>query len=66
MTVASNLDKLRCARRELALRLRVYPARIAAGAMTDAKAKHEIGTMEAIVADYQRLVVDDAEKGRLL
>lgn len=52
----SNLDKLKCAQRELALRRNVYPKRLAGGVMTVAKASHEIAAMQAIVDDYLRIV----------
>jgi hypothetical protein len=54
--VVRNLDKLKCAQRELALRERVYPRRVASGMLTQEKADREIAVMEAIVADYVRLV----------
>lgn len=46
-------EKLACARRELAMRERVYEFRIKQGKMTQQLADREIGLMRAIVADYE-------------
>lgn len=51
-----DADKLKCAKRELKTRQRVYPKWVAAGRMDQDKADHEIKVMEAIVADYRWLV----------
>lgn len=45
-------DKIRSLRREIAMRHRVYPGRIAAGRMTQAEADREIEIADAILADY--------------
>jgi len=50
----STGDKLRCVLRELRMRQRVYPRRVAAGRMHRATAEHEIELMEAIVKDYEQ------------
>lgn len=42
-----------CARRELAMRRRVYPGLVARGKMTDVQAHREIAMMEAIARDYE-------------
>jgi len=54
--MASNLEKQRCAERELRYRMRVYPGRVAAGKMTEHEAQRQIALMEDIVADYRRAV----------
>lgn len=48
-------DKLRTLRREIAMRHRVYPGRVAAGKMTQAEADREIEIAQAILADYLAL-----------
>jgi hypothetical protein len=45
--------KLLCLERELRLRRRVYPRRVAEGRMKIRDAEHEIKTMEAIADDYR-------------
>ena len=45
--------KLRSAKRELAMRRKVYPSWVSNGRMKQTEADHEISVMEAIVADYQ-------------
>jgi len=52
--MASNLEKLRCAERELRYRMRVYPGRVAAGKMTEQEAQRQITLMEEIANDYRR------------
>lgn len=54
--------KLACAKRELGLRERVYPRRVADNRMTQQLADRETRTMRAIVADYETL----AARERLL
>jgi len=51
--MASNLEKARCAEREVQLRKRVYPRRVLDGHMRHADAKREIDLMEEIAADYR-------------
>jgi len=53
--MASAVDKLKCAEREVRWRLRVYPERIARGTMGEAEARREIALMEEIAADYRAL-----------
>jgi len=62
----SNLDKLKCAQRELALRRSVYPKRVKSGLQTQEKIDHEIAAMAAIVDDYTRLVTEETKTERLL
>jgi len=54
--MATNLQKMRCAERELAMRVRVYPRRIAEGRMSETKAREEIALMEEIAADYRKAI----------
>lgn len=42
-----------CIKRELHMRGRVYPHRVAEGRMTQADADREIAVMQAILADYE-------------
>jgi hypothetical protein len=53
MTDFSDADKLKSLKREVALRERVYPKRVAEGRMTQQQAAHELDIMRAIVADYE-------------
>jgi hypothetical protein len=48
-------SQVECAKRELAMRRRVYPRFIENGSMTGQKANQELAAMEAIVATLQRL-----------
>jgi hypothetical protein len=57
--IITNADKLACVTRELKYRKYVYPRWIDLKRMTAGRGAHEIAAMEAIVADYQKLV--DAE-----
>ena len=52
--MATVHEKRRCIERELALRLRVYPGRIAAGKMSIDTANREVDLMREILADYQK------------
>lgn len=49
----TNADKLRCVKRELAIRRRWYRKWTDIGQMSAGKAAHEIACMESIVADYE-------------
>jgi hypothetical protein len=49
-------DQLKAARRELALRQRVYPRRVEGGRMSRDEADREIAAMSAIVATLQTLL----------
>lgn len=53
MPDVSILDQLRAVEREIGMRRRVYPHRVADGKMTQARATSEIAAMEA-VADTLR------------
>jgi hypothetical protein len=48
-------DKYACAKRELAMRQRVYPRWVEQGRMTQTKADAEIACMSAIVEDYRKI-----------
>lgn len=48
-------DKLEAVRRELKYRRRVYQHRVDQQLMTPQEAQYQIGVMEAIAADYDRL-----------
>jgi hypothetical protein len=48
-------EKLKCAKRELALRQAVYPKFIASGRLKQQSADQEIALMQAIVDDYTAL-----------
>ena len=54
MATITIYDKLACARRELRMRRKVYPRRVANRKMSQEQADREIALMEAIVADYDR------------
>jgi hypothetical protein len=58
--VFTAAEKLACARREIAMRRRVYPGWIAGGRMTQAEADRQIAIMVAIAADYERAAAGDA------
>lgn len=45
----STAELIKCAERELALRHRVYPSRVAMNTMTQSKAEHEITCMAEIL-----------------
>lgn len=48
----TDAEKRACAYRELKMRRRVYPRRVAEGRMTEAEADREIALMQAIAEDY--------------
>ncbi len=51
-------EMLACAVRELKLRRRVYPRRVAAKQMTQHKADHELTVQEAIIRHFQAITED--------
>ncbi len=55
-------EQIKCVRREISLRDRVYPSWVARQRMTQRKADEEIATMRAVLATLEGL----AEKERLL
>lgn len=64
--VFSATDKRRCVRRELAFRRRVYARWVARGDMTQEDADREIAIMEAIEADYERIIIDEGVRPQLV
>jgi hypothetical protein len=55
MTIEVTIKhKIGVLRRELALRKRVYPRRVAAKLMNQALADYEIAVMQAILEDYEK------------
>jgi hypothetical protein len=57
--MVTNKDKLHCAERELAFRLRVYDRLVVRGKMTTTEQAREIELMSAIVEDYRALASAD-------
>ena len=53
MTLFSLADKIRCVEREINLRRRVYARWVSEGRMKPENAAHEIGCMEAVLADLR-------------
>ena len=52
----TNDEKLKCAKRELAMRLNVYPKWIQSGRMKPEQSAYEISVMRAIVEDYEKRI----------
>lgn len=52
----TNREKLDCARRELAMRIKIYARYVQTNKMSREKAAREIALMSAIVEDYEKLV----------
>jgi hypothetical protein len=52
-------DQIKCARRELAMRERVYPKWVRDGRMTRDAADRETAAMQAIIATLQALEVNE-------
>lgn len=59
-------DQLACLERELRLRKRVYPGRIANGRMSAAQARHELAVMESLVREYRGKAQAQQQQERLL
>lgn len=59
MTQFTNVEKLRCVERELALRRRVYARWVKAGSMSLAKATAEIKMMDEIASEYRERVLQE-------
>lgn len=53
MATVTTEQKLACAKRELAMRKRVYPGQVERGKMKQSDADRETLTMTAIIADYE-------------
>lgn len=58
MSKFTDADKAACARREVGMRQKVYPRRVANGVMHQVEAEREIAIMQEIADEYD-------EKGRL-
>ena len=54
--MADLLAEIRCVRREIELRSRVYPNWVERGKMSQANADHEIKTMKAVLARLESMV----------
>ena len=61
MKAISLTDCYQCAKRELALRRRLYPRFVASGKLTQDEADRELLVMEKIMKDYQKQVNDTNE-----
>jgi hypothetical protein len=51
----TEADKFECAKRELAMRRKMYPQWVSSGGMKQAAADWQIQCMEAIVEDYRKI-----------
>lgn len=51
----TDRDKFECLQREIKMRKRVFPRRVAQGKMKQTEADREISCMEAIAEDYKPL-----------
>lgn len=49
----TDKDKIRCLKREIAMRERAYPRWVEGGRMTQAEADREIAVMKAILHEYE-------------
>jgi hypothetical protein len=58
--IITTADKLACARRELAMRRATYPRWVEQNKMSAGKAAHELACMEAIIADYEDAMIEEA------
>lgn len=54
MTVSID-DQIKSVRRELGMRERVYPRRVADGKMTTTQAAHETAAMQGVLATLERV-----------
>jgi hypothetical protein len=57
--IITTTDKLACVKRELLMRKRVYPRWVEDKRISEGLATHQIACMEAIVEDYEALVVKE-------
>jgi hypothetical protein len=48
--VKTHAELVACVKRELSMRLAVYPRRVASGTMTEEKAAHEVECMRGVLA----------------
>jgi hypothetical protein len=58
--VITTADKLACAKRELAMRKQCYPRWVKQNKMSAGQAAHQLACMQAIVADYEDALVEEA------
>jgi hypothetical protein len=58
--IITTADKLACAKRELAMRKNAYPRWVEQNKMSAGKAAHELACMEAIIADYEDAMIEEA------
>lgn len=58
--IITTAEKLACVKRELALRQNVYPRWVEQNRMNAGKAAREIAVMQAIVADYEDALIEEA------
>jgi hypothetical protein len=56
MTAIPYTEQLKCVRREIAMRMRVYPRWVTDRRMTQQKADYEIEAMQAVAATLEHLV----------
>ena len=54
MTVSID-EQVKCVEREIGMRVRVYPAWVQNGRMTQAKADHELKAMRAVLATLEAI-----------
>jgi hypothetical protein len=66
MTPITAAEKAKEARREVAMRRRVYPGWVGGGKLSQAAADRQIAIMQAIADDYERMAEAEAAQGRLL
>lgn len=52
-------EQIACVKREITMRLRVYPRLIAAGKMTPTKADYEVGAMRAVLATLETVAATE-------
>lgn len=55
-------EQVACAKRELAMRRRVYPNWVASGRMTQDKAEYEIACMDEIITTLAKLAGEDQKE----
>ena len=58
--IITTADKLACAKRELAMRERVYTRWVEENKMSAGKAAHEIACMQEIVKDYESAITKES------
>ena len=59
MTVSLE-DQIRCVKREIGMRKRVYPRWVESKKMTEAKAAEEIASMEAVLETLLYVLAEEA------